>query len=697
MAMKKQENNKISQLRARLNVLFLLVFLLFSALIIRLGMIQIVRGEEYANQSAKQANTTITYTQSAPRGMIYDRHGHVIVGNAPEYAITYTRYGNATTSEMLASAEILASFLEVDISRLTVRDKKDYWLLTHPDEAAGLVSQQEQKQLWEAGGQAGKSKSEIDEEVYQLQLERITEEQLHPLTDHDLQVSAIYSKMASGSVGSTRVMISGNNSMKKEKTITYEEFAAVSEHLSQLPGVDAVVDWNRIYPYGDVLRSVLGNVSTEEEGLPGEKLDYYVARGYSRNDRVGTSYIEEVYEEMLHGTKTKLEVHADNEGNITDYTILYAGEKGNDLVLTLDMMLQEKTEAIVEAQLWNAHAARSTADRAFVVVMDPRTGEILSMVGKRIITNEKIGKKEMQDYALGTFSSAYELGSAVKGATLLTAWETGALSPGDYLFDEKLNIRGTPLKGSYSNMGSINDLTALYRSSNAYMFKAVIAMGGGKYASGQGLNLNSSLLDDMRYYFGQFGLGVLTGIDLPNETEGYIGTGSAAQHPGFALDLAIGQYDTYTPMQLAQYVSTIANGGYRMKPQLLKAVLEPQKDVEDSQRVVEGLSPVVLNKAAMNESWIERVQEGFKAVMHNSLGTGYAYFHDSDYYPAGKTGTAEATVNGQDVENVTLVAYAPYDNPEVAIAVVVPWAEENSPAAKLIGRQVLDVYFTEIK
>ncbi len=124
-------------------------------------------------------------------------------------------------------------------------------------------------------------------------------------------------------------------------------------------------------------------------------------------------------------------------------------------------------------------------------------------------------------------------------------------------------------------MGTINELTALKQSSNVYMFKTAIAIGGGVYRPHAPLRINPEAFATIRHYFSQFGLGVKTGIDLPNELSGFQGQSTRG---GFLLDLAIGQYDMYTPMQLAQYVSTIANGGYRMKPQLVKEIREPSAD-----------------------------------------------------------------------------------------------------------------------
>lgn len=665
----------------------MLIFILFAALILRLGYTQIVKGEEYEIQAEEASSNTVT--QTVPRGVIYDRNHNVVVGNYPQRTITYTRSGSVKSSDMLKVSETLASLITMDTSSLTDRDKKDYWIMLNADKAKELVSEAEQTKMMDAGDKAGKGEDEINAEIYQLQLKRITDEYLATLSEQDLQVLAIYSKISSATTNTT-VTIKSGNSDNADEGVTDKEFATVSEYLEALPGVDATTDWERTYPYDSTLRSVLGKVSSSEEGLPSDKIDYYLARNYSRNDRVGTSYIESTYEEVLHGTDATLEANTDDAGNITNYLTISEGASGNNLQLTLDIELQQKVEALVEEQLWAAHKQKTTADRAFVVMMNPNTGEVLAMVGKQIVTDDETGKDEMRDYALGTISSAYEPGSVVKGATLMSVWQSGAMKPGDRLLDEKLNIRGSEATGSYKTMGTINDLTALQKSSNVYMMKSVIAMGGGRYVSGQGLNLNKNLIDDLRYYFNQFGLGVKTGIDLANETAGYIGTENAATDPGKALFYSIGQYDTYTAMQLAQYVSTIANGGYRMKPQIIKAISESSAD--GAETILTEIEPEVLNKIEMSDSFLGRVQDGFKLVTQSG-GTGYAAFAGNTYKAAGKTGTAEATKDGVDVENTTMVAYAPYDNPEIAISVVVPWVQKNNAASKMIARQSLDAYF----
>jgi penicillin-binding protein A len=245
----------------------------------------------------------------------------------------------------------------------------------------------------------------------------------------------------------------------------------------------------------------------------------------------------------------------------------------------------------------------------------------------------------------------------------------------------------------------MNDINALKYSSNVYMFHTAIKMGGGKYIPGGSLRVEPEGFDIMRQHFAQYGLGVRTGIDLPNEQTGFKGNDSTS---GFLLFLSIGQYDTYSTMQLAQYVSTIANGGSRMEPHMVKEIREPQLDNELGP-IVQEIKPKVLNRLDVEENWMDRVHLGFEKVFQEQGGTAYSFFSDKAYSSAGKTGTAEAFYDGPlkdyrmaEVMNLSLVGYAPSDNPEIAMAVIVPWAYQggrNNQANLIIGERVMDAYF----
>lgn len=685
--MNNKKKKKKTHVPFRLNMLFFAVFVLFSALILRLGVVQIVYGDDFKREIQRTEDVTIN--NSVPRGKMYDRNGKVIVDNTPLNAITYTKKQNADQQDMLNTAEKLAKLINIDTSKIRDRDKKDFWILKNPEKAKAKITKKE----WSEYNQ----KKLTDKQIYDLQLKRITANELNSFTTEELKTLAIFRQFNSGYSLTPQIV--------KNQGVTPEEFATVSENLDKLPGIDTTTDWERSYAFGSTLKTVLGNVTSSDQGIPKEQLDQYLAKGYSRNDRVGKSYIEMQYEDVLQGQKAKVKNVTDKAGNILSTKVVSDGQRGDDLVLTIDMDLQQQVEKILEEELLNAKKTPNSAllDRAFVVMMDPHTGEILTMAGKQIAKNEKTGKPEMRDFALGNITTSYNVGSAVKGATILTGYKTGAIQPGTKELDEPLVIKNTPVKKSWKTFGWINDLTALKVSSNVYMWKTVISMAGGHYVPNGPLPLNLDTFSTMRQSFSQFGLGSLTGIDLPNEAVGYKGT---VRKPGLLLDLAIGQYDTYTTMQLAQYVSTIANGGYRIAPHIVKEIRQPVKDNKVMGPIIQEIEPKVLNKIDAKDDWIKRVQQGFKMVMQEQGGTAYGYFRGVDYSPAGKTGTAQAFYDGPErkkfgkeppeVMNLSLIGYAPSDNPEIAMAVMVPWAYQSANGRStndIIGRRAMDAYF----
>lgn len=683
----KKKRKKKTHVPFRLNFVFLIVFILFSTLILRLGLVQIVYGENYQRQVAETENVTVN--APVPRGKIYDRYNRVVVDNTPLNAITYTRFQGTTQEERLEVARQLANYIDKDTGKVTERDLKDYWMLTHPEEAKKKIRKDELKKL--------KNKELTDKDLYNLQLERITEGDLKQIPESEKEVLAIKREMDGG------YALTPQNIKSEKEKVTDEEYAKISEHLAELPGVDTTTYWDRHYVYGDTLKSMLGNISSSNEGLPRDQLDYFLARDYSRNDRVGKSYIEAQYEDILSGEKAKVKNITDKSGNLLETEVVSKGQQGRDLVLTIDMALQTEVEKILTDELLATKRKGGTGllDRGFIVMMDPRTGEILTMAGKQYTVNDQ-GKVEIKDFALGNMTTSYTMGSVVKGATVLAGLDSGAINTGTVFHDAPMKFAGTAKeKKSWKNMGNVGIQTALKQSSNVFMFKTVMSLAGLQYYPNMALRgIKPEHFETMRSYYSQFGLGVKTGIDLPNEMAGFKGTDYT---PGLLLDLSIGQYDTYTPLQLVQYVSTIANGGYRMKPQIVKEIRDPAVNEEDEPNVLFSYEPTILNRVTMKDEYIKVVQEGFRQVTQSPGGTGYRYFGSAPYKPAGKSGTAEAFYDGPKHKkgqkliptiNATFVGYAPYDNPEIAFAVVTPWDDSDGhPMSKTVGRKALDAYF----
>ena len=692
MVSKKKMKKKKSHLPIRLNILFFFVFVLFSVLILRLGYVQIVTGEEYREEVDKTVEVTVN--NPVPRGRMLDRNHQVIVDNQPVDAITYTRYQGTKTKEIMDVAEKIAGIIvkdtEKDLKKVTVRDKKDYWIYKNPERAKEKITEEEIA--------LNKQNKLKNSELYKRQVDRVTGKELNEISNEELEVIAIYKEMANAQSLVPKII--------KNEGVTEEEIAVISENLESLHGIDVTTDWNRMYLFENTLKTILGNVTSANEGIPAEKKDYYLARDYGLNDRIGKSYLEYEYEDLLSGEKEKVKNITDKAGNVIESVQLTEGQRGKDLVLTIDMELQIAVEKILEEELLEKKSARGRQllDRAFVVLLDPNNGEVLTLAGKQYSFDEELNKNTFKDFALGTFTTSYEVGSSIKGATVLMGYETGAITPNQPIHDTTLNIGGGIKFGSVRSMGSIDDIEALKRSSNVYMAQIALRVGGGVLRNGKLSNFGIETYDKMRYYYDQFGLGVRTGLDLPNESTGMPGVNS--ENTGLALYLSIGQYDTYTPLQLAQYASTIANGGSRMKTHLVKEIREPSDDPNELGAVVKQVSPVVLNTLNAKPEWIDRVQEGFRQVMQVSRGTAYNKFRDASYSPAGKTGTAQANYAGPlkkkgdapiSTTNSTLVAYAPHNNPEVAMAVVVPWAYQSEGArhymSQDIGRKVLDTYF----
>ncbi|WP_435994466.1 peptidoglycan D,D-transpeptidase FtsI family protein [Rossellomorea sp. LjRoot5] len=685
--LKRNKRKRKTHVPVRMNLLFFAVFLLFSLLVLRLGLVQIVNGESYKKEVDRTEDVVVN--TGVPRGKMYDRYGNVIVDNIPLNAVTYTRANNTKIDEMIEVASKLSRFIEKDTGDVTERDKKDYWIIKHPEAAGAKVSAGEVKKL-----QSNEELSEDDmnKKVYQMRLDRISEKELDSLTENDLEIIAIYREFSSGYALNPQIV--------KNEGVTPEEFATVSEHLSELPGVNTTTDWKRSYVFDNTLRTILGNVSSSREGLPKNLVDSYLAQDYNRNDRVGKSYVELEYEDVLQGKKEQIK-NVTKGGSVLESVLVQQGQRGKDIVLTIDMELQREIEKIIEEELSKQIVHRDASpdlDRAYVVMIDPNTGEILAMAGKQYVKNSETGKYEMRDAALGTFTSSYEVGSVVKGATVLTGYMTGKLTPGEVLIDEPLRIKGTKPKTSWFNKYQqipMTDLYALEKSSNAYMWKVALKIAGGRYVPNEPIVNNPEAFDVFRNHYAQFGLGVPTGIDLPGESAGLTGTKT---DPGFLLDLAIGQFDTYTTMQLAQYVSTIANDGYRVQPHIMKEIREPTNEKESLGPILFEKETNVLNRIDATQEQIKHVQKGFYRVYHNPEGTGYL-FHDAPYNAAGKSGTAETYIDGELSYNTTLIGYAPYDNPEVAYATVVPASHIQASGVadpyvnKYISRRVMDKYF----
>lgn len=662
--------------------LFIMVItiLVFIVIGLKLFQLQVLENNKY-EEKLVESTEKIIEGSSSPRGRIYDRNYNLLVDNKAVKTIYYKKEDGITTKEEIELAYKIANLINVDYSKLSEKMLKTFWYKNNQEKAKDKITKKE----WKKYNERKLDDNDINDMIY----ERITPEELSSYNELDKETAYIYYLMNKGYSYAEKVI--------KNKDVTDEEYAEISENIDTLKGFNTKLDWERVYLYGDVLRSILGNVSSSTQGIPSELADYYLDNGYSMDDRVGISYLEYQYEKYLKGTKAKYKV---KNGN--NYELVSEGKRGNDIVLTIDINLQKHLEETLSKEVLATKNEINTQyyDHSFSIVANPQNGEILAMAGKQVKRNSN-GSYYISDYTPGVITTSVTAGSIVKGASMLVGYKYGAISIGEYQVDECIKIKSTPEKCSWRTLGYINDITALAYSSNVYQYKIAIKVGKGNYQYDKGLSLDESAFDKYRDMYASFGLGVKTGIDLPSESLGYSGS---SKLPGHLLDFSIGQYDTYTPIQISQYINTIANGGTRYQPYLLKEVYKaPDDNNEKFGEKIYTAEPNKLGTVDVEKKYMDRVKEGFRAVVEYGLGTTYMGNYQS--IGAGKTGTSQSFIDTDndgkidtETTSTSFVGYAPYDNPQMSIVVISPDvaisnAETTSAINKRLSSEIVNKYF----
>lgn len=682
----KTKSYRKSHVPFRLNFLFFVIFGLFVALIVQLGYLQIVNGDNIEKQL--KASSVVEVNGSSPRGMIYDASGKPLVKNQANAAITFTRGNKMTAEDLLKTAQKLATLIDIPIDKnLTERDLKDFWLA----DPENLKKAQDQL--------SSKQKALGASEQYAATVDKVTDEDI-AFNDDQLKVASIFKRMNSAQSLSTVYL--------KNSDVSDEELAIVAENMTELPGVSTGTDWTRKIVEGSSLASLIGTVTTEEQGIPEENLDEYLAKGYARNDRVGRSYLEKQYEEVLQGSKSKSQITLDNSNNIESQKEIYAGSKGDNLVLTLDAKFQKEVDEILQdnfKSLMDSGAAEYSPG-VYAVAINPKTGGILAMSGYQ----HEAESSKLQENAIGTFINAFVPGSVVKGGTLAAGWENGVLNGNEVLYDQPIRI-GSDVKASIFNPTGANNRNlsaeqALEVSSNSYMMQVALRLMGIEYQPGISIptvDRQTEAYSKLRTAFASFGMGTKTGIDLPGEATGIstpVDKLDTVSDGGKILDLAFGQFDTYTTLQLAQYAATVANGGQRLQPHIVSGIYG-NDETGGLGSLKSAVEPTVLNEVGLTTDQMKIIQNGFYDAVHGTdawaTATGLA---SAKMELSAKTGTAETPIvdeNGKTINLVTLniVAYGPSDDADIAVAVVLPQVKSSTtshPNVKIV-KEIMDAYY----
>lgn len=662
--------NNIIKKRFLIVLVFLILFFIYSIII--LFKLEIIDNKKY--KELLSIKTSKAYTAKVgERGKIYDRNGNLLVGNKEINTVVYLKEPNVSIEKEIELAKIISENIDLDYSKVSIDVLKKFYLIKNEEILEEKISQKIRNKY--------KNREITKEEYITFLYELIDVKELENLTEEEKKQAYVYFLMNKGYRNAYKTI--------KGKDVSEKEYNYIIQNKDDLRGFDISVKYERYYPYGLTFRSYLGNVGP----IPEEEIENMLEKGYNMDDIVGVSYLEKQYEEYLRGQNETYTLDASGKR-----TTITEAKPGKDIMLSIDINLQKEIETLVLENVKKAKSQPNTTyyNRSYVIISNPSNGEILASVGKGII--KTLNEYEEVDYLTDLTTVSVTPGSIVKGASHLVGYVTGAIDFGYTVNDSCIKIKNTPKKCSWKKLGKIDDLEALKYSSNYYQFLIAIKVGKGLYTYNGPLTLDAEGFKIYRNIYNQFGLGVLTKIDLPYESIGYIGND---KNTGSILDFPIGQYDTYTPMQLLQYINTLGMDGKRIAPHFLKAIYEPSE--KELTNLISEYKVTELNTVDVNPEYIKRVQTGLKMVMERG-GTGSGYI-DLNYNPIGKTGTAQSFIDTNhdgiiDTETITTTfgGYAPYENPTFSMIVISPNVSSRktsyiSSVNKKISKLVSDLYF----
>lgn len=458
--------------------------------------------------------------------------------------------------------------------------------------------------------------------------------------------------------------------------VSFETFSAIQENLWQLPGIGHQVESKRNYPTNVKASHVMGYLreATREEYLASEKI--------LLGDKIGKSGLEMIYDDYLRGEVgteyIRVNAFGQELGSYEDGMLDMAPKKGADLITTLDAEVQQLSEELMVNK------------RGGIVAMDPQTGGVLSMVSSPQYDLSKLAGRMDSEYWQQinqdphtplynrAISSRQPPGSTFKPFMGLVGLELGLITPQTEIYNPGYYTRGRRY-GDLADPGNYNLEDAITYSSNTYFFWIM-----DRIASRGMLDSWSELIKD-------FGIGPKNNIDLPYEVSGIVPDSTYMNEQfgdrywgvGDLMSLGIGQgMVSASPLQMAVATSTIANGGYRVQPHVVSAIKDRSGEFQYTNPVFEKIE-------WLNPNQLENVKRGMRGVV--STGGGRYYANLDSIEVAGKTGTAQ---NPYGEDHGWFIAFAPMDNPQIAVAVLVENAGYGSISAAPIASLVIEKYLT---
>ena len=664
---------KTANTRLRYNILTMLVYVIGLILIAQLFNLQIVNGEEYREES----NTRLTRetTIEAARGTIRDRTG---------IELAATKLGNSL--EMYKTKIETEQLNECILKIVQVLDKNgDKYVDTFPIK----INPYEFTFSTENGLKKWKTNYKIDEnataeecfnfflEKYKINCESV--EQARKV------LGIIYTIKTKG--------YSATKALEIAEEISNASVQEFYERSSEFPGVNVVAKPIRTYPKGNLGSHILGYIAKINEDELKTRKDTY-----SNDDYIGRTGIEYVFEEYLRGTDGQKQIDMAVDGTQTGEYITQEAIAGNDVVLTIDANIQQIAETALQNNIEKIKSGgfseRYDAKGGSVVVVNVKTGEVLALVSyptyspdafyngiSQTLYNEYLNTNALFNRAI---SGTYEPGSIFKMITAIAGLEEGVVSTTERIYDTGIYKKyNKEWKCWYftdyrKGHGSVDISEAIKHSCNYFFYEIGDRLG----------------IDRIGKYAKYFGLGTKTGIELPSEARGSVAT--MPNGPGDVLNAAIGQgNNSYTPLQMAKYIAMLTNGGKHLDLTLIKSILKPDKtevDKNEIERYVNeklGLNISQGEDLQISEEYINDILEGMKSVAGERGGTAYSVFKNFNIEIGGKTGSAETATT--DV-NAWFTAFAPFDEPEIAVVVMVENGGHGSYTAE-VARDIIAEYF----
>ena len=475
--------------------------------------------------------------------------------------------------------------------------------------------------------------------------------------------------------------------------LSEEEVARFAANRYRFPGVEVKARLFRQYPLGPIAAHAIGYISRINKRDLEVIEESEAAANYKGTDHIGKTGLEQRYEFQLHGETGYEQVEIDAGGRAIRNLSRTAPVQGNNLTLTLDTRLQEMAE--------KAFGDR----RGALVAIEPATGGILALVstptfdpnlfidGIRTDDWDLLNNSPDKPLLNRALNGAYPPGSTFKPFMALAALETGKRTAGQTISDPGFfNFGGHQFRDDKKGgHGSVDMYKSIVQSCDTYYYMLANDMG----------------IDSIARFMGQLGFGQRTGVDIDGESEGVLPSPEwkkrrfrrPEQQKWFAgetISIGIGQgYNAYTPIQLAQAMAAVANDGVMFRPHLVKYITDSRTG---EQRMIEPEPLRILPWKRQNIETIKRAMIGV-----NTQGTGARAFAGAGYVSAGKTGTAQvfslkgaeyrsSSVKKELRDHALFIAFAPADQPRIALAVLVENGGFGAQSAAPIARMVFDYY-----